>query len=219
MRRKLKSTPSDVLRVKFKELRARVKQIVSCYRAHFFQTLDADLYTNLKRFWSLFKLKTKDSTVPGNVSLASESDLAPVRSASCPRDTAEVFNDYFASVLNTDDDQTNSSTFSSTTLCEPTLSGLSLSPEDVLVCLRTLDVNKATGPDGISPRLLMETAHQIAPYYALYSIDPATVTSYLRNGNWLTSYQSLRKVIKLTLRITVLYHSSVSYRKCLSVAF
>ena len=36
-------------------------------------------------------------------------------------------------------------------------------PEDVLVCLRTLDVNKATGPDGISPRLLMETAHQIAP--------------------------------------------------------
>ena len=130
VRRKLKSTPSDVLRVKFKELRAKVKQLVSYYRAHFFQSLDADLHTNPKRFWSLFKLKTKDSTVPGNVSLgASESDSAPVRSASCPRDIAEVFNDYFASVLNTDDDQTNSS----------------------------------TGPDGISPRLLMETAHQIAP--------------------------------------------------------
>ena len=149
--------------VKFKELRARVKQLVSYNRAHFFQSLDADLHTNPKRFWSLFKLKTKDSTVPGNVSLgASESDSAPVRSASCPQDIAKVFNDYFASVLNTDDDQTNSFIFSSTTLCEPTLSELSLSPEDVLVCLRTLDVDKATGPDGISPRLLMETAHQIA---------------------------------------------------------
>lgn len=36
VRRKLKSTPSDALLAKFKELRARVKQLVSHYRAHFF---------------------------------------------------------------------------------------------------------------------------------------------------------------------------------------
>ena len=29
--------------------------------------------------------------------------------------------------------------------------------------LQHLDVNKATGPDGIAPRLLKETAQQIAP--------------------------------------------------------
>ena len=73
VRRKLKSIPSDVLRVKFKELRARVKQLVSYYRAHFFQSLDADLHTNPKRFWSLFKLKKKDSTAPGNVSSGARS--------------------------------------------------------------------------------------------------------------------------------------------------
>ena len=66
--------------------------------------------------------------------------------------------------LNTDDDQTNSSTFSSTTLCEPTLSDLSLSPEDVLVCLRTLDVNKATVPqatNGNHPSNCSITMHAI----------------------------------------------------------
>ena len=93
---------------------------------------------------------------------ASKSHTAPIRSASCPRNTAELFNDYFASVLNSDEDLADSSTFPSTTLCEPMLSELSLSPEDVCVCLRTLDVNKATDPDRISPRLLKKTAYQIA---------------------------------------------------------
>jgi hypothetical protein len=94
---------------------------------------------------------------------ASESDTASVRLASCPRDIAELFNDYFTSVLNSNDDLIDSTALPSTTQCEPTTSELNLSQEDVLVCLRTLDVNKATGPDGISPRLLKETAHQIAP--------------------------------------------------------
>ena len=88
---------------------------------------------------------------------------ASVRSASCPQDIAELFNDYFTSVLNSNDDLIDSTTLPSTTQCEPIISELNLSPEDVLVCLRTLDVNKATGPDGISPRLLKETAHRISP--------------------------------------------------------
>ena len=114
VRRKLKSSPSNVLQSKLKELRTRVKHLVSHYRAHFFETLDVNLHNNPKRFWSLFKLKTKDSTVPGNVSIgASKSDSAPIRSAFCPRDIAELFNDYFASVLNSNDDQADSSTFPS----------------------------------------------------------------------------------------------------------
>jgi hypothetical protein len=37
-----------------------------------------------------------------------------------------------------------------------------LSPDYVLSALLNLDTNKATGPDGIPPKLLKETAHQIA---------------------------------------------------------
>jgi hypothetical protein len=71
---------------------------------------------------------------------ASESDTAAVRLASCPRDIAELFNDYFTSVLNSNDDLIDSTALPSTTQCEPTTSELNL-----------------------SPRLLKETAHQIAP--------------------------------------------------------
>ncbi len=45
---------------------------------------------------------------------------------------------------------------------EHNLSELLLSPDDVLSARLNLDTNKATGPDGIPPKLLKETAHQIA---------------------------------------------------------
>jgi hypothetical protein len=150
---------------------------------------------------------------------ASESDTASVRSASCPRDIAELFNDYFTSVLNSNDDLIDSTTLPSTTQCERTTSELNLSPEDVFVCLRTLDVNKATGPDGILPRLLKETAHQIAPSLSTLfnrSLDSGYI--YQKNGNWLTSYQFSRKVTNPSLRTVVPYRSFALYRKSSSVA-
>jgi hypothetical protein len=68
-------SPTDALWNKFKELHTRVKQLISNGRAHFFETIDADIQNNPKRFWSLFKLKSRDSSVPRIVSMgASESD-------------------------------------------------------------------------------------------------------------------------------------------------
>ena len=163
-RRKLKSFPTDALRNKFRELRAKVKQLISEGKARFFETLENDLRNNSKRFWSLFKLKTKDSCVPGKVSMGvGGSDPTSVQSASCPGDIVELFNVYFSSVLNGNDNPIDSITPPSTTGCESTLSELNLCLDDVLIVLLNLDTNKATGPDGIPPRLLKETAHQIAP--------------------------------------------------------
>ncbi|CAB3981872.1 Hypothetical predicted protein [Paramuricea clavata] len=75
----------------------------------------------------------------------------------------ELFNVYFSSVLNGNDNPIDSITPPSTTGCESTLSELNLCLDDVLIVLLNLDTNKATGPDGIPPRVLKETAHQIAP--------------------------------------------------------
>jgi hypothetical protein len=47
------------------------------------------------------------------------------------------------------------------------LSELNISPGDVLAVLFNLDTNKATGLDDIPPRILKETAHQIAPSLCL----------------------------------------------------
>ena len=90
-------------------------------------------------------------------------DLA--RSASCPRDIAELFNDYFSSIVSGSDKTTQTDNPSSPTDCN--LSELILSPDDVLAALLSLDTNKATGPDEIPPRLLKECAHQIAPSLCL----------------------------------------------------
>ena len=74
VRRQLKSSSSSSLMEKFKELQNKVKQPVNESRTHFFETIDVDLCNNPKRFWSVFKLKSKSSSVPEIVSIRSGSD-------------------------------------------------------------------------------------------------------------------------------------------------
>jgi hypothetical protein len=59
VRRKLRSSPSDALLAKFKELRIKGKKMVRESRERFYNSLDANFQTNLKRFWSIFKLNNK----------------------------------------------------------------------------------------------------------------------------------------------------------------
>ena len=72
-------------------------------------------------------------------------DPDSVRSASCPREIAELFNDYFTSIVSASNHTTPTDSPSSPTDCA--LSGLILFPDDVLAALLNLDTNKVTGPD------------------------------------------------------------------------
>ena len=141
MRRKLKSSSSSSLIEKFKELRNEVKQLVNESRTHFFETIDVDLRNNPKRFWSVFKLRSKSSSVPEIVSMRSGSDA--VYSASCPADIAELFNNYFTSIVAAHDNETDFTTLPLNTTNENILSELVLSTDDVLAALLNLDTNKA----------------------------------------------------------------------------
>ncbi len=87
-------------------------------------------------------------------------DPDSARSASCPRDIAELFNEYFSSIVSGSSNTTPMECPTPPLDC--TLSELTLSPDDVLAALLNLDTNKATGPDGIPPRILKECAYQIA---------------------------------------------------------
>lgn len=89
------------------------------------------------------------------------------RSASSPRDIAELFNDYFFYILTGNDDDIDLNDTPSNTAQACDISGISLSSEDILVALLNIDTSKAAGPDGISPRLLKETSCQIAPSLCL----------------------------------------------------
>ena len=97
----------------------------------------------------------KDNNIP------SPENTTNSRSASTPPEVAELFNEHFASV------------FSQRTLDDPpplqttspgqALTDVILTTKEVLEALSSLDTNKASGPDGITSRLLKETAEQIAP--------------------------------------------------------
>lgn len=155
---------------RFKALRSKVKQLINESRAHFFETRDVDLRNNLERFWSVFKFKSKSTNVPLIISMRSESDT--VYFTSCPADISELFNNYFISFLA---NVTDFTTPLLTTTNENILSELVLSSDDVVDALLNLCTSKATGPDGISRRLLGETAHQIAP--SLYQLFHTSFSS------------------------------------------
>ena len=72
LRLKLKSSSSSYLIAKFKQLRSTVKRTISESRARYFESLEQDIQSNPKRFWSAFKLSDKAScSVPQQVSIPS----------------------------------------------------------------------------------------------------------------------------------------------------
>ena len=88
--------------------------------------------------------------------------------AETPTDVANLFNNYFTSIFTTDPDTfADLSTTDDNLLSNKTntalLDDVILTPDDVTNVLKTLDNNKAHGPDGIPARLLTETASQISP--------------------------------------------------------
>ena len=104
VRQKLKRSPTKSLNDKFKELRTKVKGMVSESRANFFNSLDTTIRLHPKRFWSIFKLKNKTASIPervnwGNNDRSASSSSDDVTSASTPRNIAELFNNYFISVF------------------------------------------------------------------------------------------------------------------------
>ncbi|CAB3990931.1 Hypothetical predicted protein [Paramuricea clavata] len=131
-------------------------------RERFYNSLDGIFQTNPKRFWSIFKLNNKQSSVPDIMSMrnAAEPESSQTYDVSTPTAIANLFNRYFTSVFNTDHDNLDERSSPPSTSGQ---SDLQLTIEEVARTLLTLDTTKATGPDGIPSRLLKETAWQIAP--------------------------------------------------------
>ncbi len=85
--------------------------------------------------------------------------LATRPTATNPAKIANMFNNYFALVF-TSDIQFDEPRLSTS---DPLITELTLRKHEVESTLKTLDINKATGPDGIPAKLLKQTASTIAP--------------------------------------------------------
>ena len=80
--------------------------------------------------------------------------------ATCDQDKAKLFNSYFYFVFN-DKDLTNDSLTTTNETSGTSLSDIVITAEDVHEALASLDLNKAMGPDGISPKVLKYCAEAL----------------------------------------------------------
>ena len=113
--------------------------------------LTASLNTNPKRFWSFVKSRTKKQNTPGCIIYKGSRALTP-------EEKANVFNQFFCSVFNDRTDNLSSipgrGRDYSTVLPAYLINDLICTPIEVAKVLKSLNVDKACGPDGVSPRLL-----------------------------------------------------------------
>ena len=168
MRQKLKRSPTNyLLKQRFISLRAQVKRMIRDSRKEFFGSLESDISVNPKRFWSILKTKSKSRSIPDHITMEATTGVnaqaahnqAHRCSADSPLEIANLFNTYFASVFS----RGEASETYNTAVPEPTTCQLTLTVGGVQTILESLDVTKATGPDGIPAKLLKETASVIAP--------------------------------------------------------
>jgi hypothetical protein len=158
----------------FRKLRNKYKNLLAAKYNSYISSLGAMVGDNPKRFWSFFRCKTQSKSLPkvihsGNVT------------ASSPKDKAEMFNKYFFSVFS---QPKVAQQLPDIPMSQHQLLGrIEVTEDDVLEILKNLDVSKAIGPDGISPRVLKECAHQIVS--PLCHIFNMSLRTGILPGDWL----------------------------------
>ena len=144
---------------KFRKLRNRLKNLISRKYDDYIAGFSSTLSDNPKRFWSFYR------SLPQFVSHNG-------MSASTPSKKATLFNNYFFSVFTQPRVRASLPTVS---IHHHDLLGTTIfQVDEVLKILKKLDVSKAIGPDGLSPRVLKECCHQIAsPLCYIFNISLA----------------------------------------------
>lgn len=111
---------------------------------------------NPKAFYKLVNSKTKVA------SSVSELHTSDGKTASTDRDKAEVLNDYFSSVF-TVENESDIPDIQVNDVPETPLSDINFDRDDVIKRMKTLNGNKATGPDNIYPKMMKELADELGP--------------------------------------------------------
>ena len=110
-----------------------------------------------KSFWQLMGRLAGKQSKTSNIPLLQTPNDSYVFTDS---EMANTLNDYFCSISSIDDTYSNLPEFTKRT--NSSLSNILISPSEVSDILSNLKLNKASGPDGISHRMLKNTSGSIA---------------------------------------------------------
>ena len=116
----------------------------------------SEIKHNPKQFWKYVSSKTKSK---GKIVDLHNPDGNLVTD---DRGKAEILNNHFASVF-TKEDKSYMPTLDIKTKHLKILETIDISLETLTKNLKSLNISKASGPDGINARILRETADQLAP--------------------------------------------------------
>ena len=111
-----------------------------------------------------------------------------------PKDKADAFNSFF--LHHSDIDTSNAQLPSNSNLPECALTNINVTENDVTDLLKDIDVSKATGPDGISPRLLKEAGSAISKRLSKLfnlSLETKTVPDIWKRANVIPIYKKGEK--------------------------
>ena len=152
--KKAKSTQLESDWNKYKVLRNKVKSELSkTYYRHVHLLVESK---NPKCFWSFIKSKAKNKSIPLTMKW-NDRDIK----VSSGKEKAELFNNFFASIFSsTSDFSVDAQLLHLHT--DNVIADLVCSGANVEKLLLGLNTNKATGPDGVTVRLLCEAAPSIS---------------------------------------------------------
>ena len=181
----------------FREARKAVKKELKKQHNNYVKNMVDNLKENPQAMWKYIKSKRLENV---GIPTLKQSD----RSFISDQEKANVLGEQFRSVFTREN--LDFIPYSSSSL--PTVADIFVSTEGVYKLLKDLPVNKAAGPDDITPRLLKESAEEIAPVLASIfqqSLDEGTlpndwlvanITPLFKKGN--TSVPGNYRPVSLT---------------------
>ena len=122
----------------------------------------SDFYNNAKRkFWKVIRHfeKNNDNSSP-IPPIMDPDDIGQNKFGFLDSEKAEILNKYFVSISTVDDNNTQLP--GSEQKCQSLLTDIECSPDEIETLIKLLNVNKATGPDIISNKILNSVSEEIS---------------------------------------------------------
>ena len=157
---------------KFKSQRNKVTALVREQKKQYFEKLAEDLRRNSSSSKSWYKTASKFFMYDSN-----QQDIPPLETDNglieADPEKAEALNDFFVKQSTVDDFQAQLPQYIAPS--HNTLNDIIINQEDVLKAIKDLDINKASGPDLINPKLIKEGKNELAyPYTRLFNLSIAS---------------------------------------------
>jgi len=178
--KRLKTGGSQGLNLKFKDLRKKTNRLIDSSYHQYLKSLSGKLQENPKHFWSFYSVKSRTKRIPETVihNNVHSSDI---------KSKVELFNKFFQSIYST-----SSSTVDQTypDVVNPNLlSNINITTADVEGILNYININKASGVDNTSARILRSCATELSV--------PLTRLFYLSLTSGVTNIMEVCSVILL----------------------